>query len=159
MPDTALSHARYPLLHGSLATTAASNAHTLVSTVLIALAGLLYIVIPGALTAAAVGVVDRSAAPVWAAGLVCGGVLASVGIVGQRPRCEVIGLGLAGGAVTFAALAIVDVRQSTAWPTAVIYLSVGLSAFARMVLVVHLERVRERAAAAARRARSHACSS
>jgi hypothetical protein len=127
-------------------TTSASNAHTVASTFVLGLAGVSYLIVPGALSAAAAGLVWPLFSPVWVAGLILGGILVPYGILAMRPRVEIVGLALLGGSVTFAALAVFDVKQATAIPTGLFYLSSGLSCFFRIGGVVYLERVRDRVA-------------
>jgi hypothetical protein len=128
----------------------ASNAHTVVSVLGLALAGLLYLVIPGALAGAAVGVLSPSLAPWWALAMTLGGCMAFVGIAIRRPQIEVVGLGALGAAVCLAAVTVLDVRQTEVAPVAVIYLSSGVSCVVRIWAVVRLQRQVERAAVLAR---------
>lgn len=118
--------------------------HTLASTIPLAAAGIAYVVIPGAIAAAAAGTLDPGFAPVWVAGLVLGGILATVAVWLDRGQLEVVGLCLLGSSVLFAGVAVLDVRERTAVPTAFIYFSSALSCFARAWTVVYLARVRDR---------------
>ena len=128
----------------------ASNAHTAVSVLGLAVAGLLYLVIPGALGAAAVGVLSPGIAPAWAAAMFASGVVAFAGIAWRLPLAEISGLGVLGAAVCLAAVSVLDVRQVEVAPVAVIYLSSGLSCVARIGALVHLKRQADRVQAIAR---------
>lgn len=128
------------------ALTSASNAHTAVSVCGLAAAALAYLVIPGALARASVGVVAPWLASWWAAAVLVGGVVAWGGLIGRRPRVEVLGLGLVGAGMMLAAASIVEVRQATSVPTAIVYATAGLAAIARTLTLVHLQHVREQLA-------------
>lgn len=146
MPDQLLHGKRHQALM-----TSASNAHTVVSVAGLSIAGFLYLLVPGALAVASVGILSPHYAPVWAAAMGIGGLLAFIGIVRFSPRAEVIGLGVLGAAVCFAGVAITDVREVQQLPLAVLVLQSGLSCVARIGAVVHLDRVRRRVAAQADR--------
>lgn len=146
-PDAAPPNTR-TFTHRQALTTSASNAHTVASTFLLSLAGLSYLIVPGALSAAAAGIIWPTFSPFWVAGLIVGGLLVPYGILRLRPRCEILGLCLLGASVCFASLAVFDVRQPTAIPTGLFYASSGVSCFVRVFGVVYLERVRARVAAA-----------
>lgn len=128
------------------ALTAASNAHTAVSVCGLAAAALAYLVIPGALARASVGVVAPWLAPWWAGAVLLGGLVAWCGLMARRPRVEVLGLGLVGAGMMLAAASIVEVRETTSIPTAIVYATAGLAAIARTLTLVHLQHVREQLA-------------
>lgn len=126
--------------------TAASNAHTAVTVCGLAAAALAYLVIPGALTRASVGIVAPWLAPWWASAVLVGGLVAFLGLLGRRPRVEVLGLGLVGAGMCLAAAAIVEVHEPTSLPSAIVYATAGIAAVARTLTLVHLQHVREQLA-------------
>lgn len=127
----------------ALALTTASNAHTAVSMCGLAAAALAYLVIPGALARGSVGVVAPWLAPYWAAAVLLGGIVAFIGLLGQRARIEVIGLGLVGAGMMLAAAAITEARDASSLPSALVYATAGSAAVARTLTLVHLQHVRE----------------
>lgn len=123
---------------------ATGNPQTIVSMCGLGAAALAYLVIPGAIARASVGVVSASIAPYWAAAILVGSIVAFVGLVSHRPRIEVIGLGLIGGGMMLAAAAILEVRDLASSPGAIVYATAGATAIARTLALVHQQHARDR---------------